>query len=466
MYNKTNQRVTACRSYTTTYSYDANNRLTMESKNESGTTTTSMFTYDDNGNLLTELDATNTAVVSHSYDGFNRLISSVVGTTTITYAYNPQGLRTSRTVGAATTEYLLDGGNVVGEITNGTTTTYLRGANLISDGTNYYLHNAHGDVVQLTDSTGTVTQTYDYDAFGNEKDPDEDDTNPFRFCGEYFDTATGLYYLRARYYDPTVGRFTQEDTHWNTANMIYGDTMQKLNVTVDAEGGEYFTAIPQLLAIRQAGNLYGYAVNSPVMFADHTGEIAFLIITGLIGAAIGGIAGAIHSYTTTGEISWQSVGIGALTGGLLGGGLGAVSGVLVAGSVVASTAAVTTGFSTLAVAISSGGWAAGVAFLMQNIQNATSNYTVLGHSPGYLELAKRIKARVFEIPTEIWNTLTGAQQWALNQEFLDVSISKGHEFIFSTNVYSARIGSYLYAEIQYLLSNGYHIVDEGWRMIR
>ena len=53
-----------------------------------------------------------------------------------------------------------------------------------------------------------VTKTYDYDAFGNEAEPSSTDTNPFRYCGEYFDTETGTYYLRARYYDPAVGRFT------------------------------------------------------------------------------------------------------------------------------------------------------------------------------------------------------------------------------------------------------------------
>ena len=277
--NRTQMTASGTDSYTTAYTYDANNRLTTEAKTQSGTTTTSIFTYDDNGNLLTELDATNTAVVNHSYDGFNRLISSVVGTTAITYTYNPQGIRTSRTVGTTTTQYLLDGGNVVGEITNGTTTTYLRGTNLISDGTNYYLYNAHGDVVQLTDSTGAVTQTYEYDVFGNEKNPSDTDTNPFRYCGEYYDTETGLYYLRARYYDPTVGRFTQEDTHWNTANMIYGDNPQKINEREDALGLKTYSYAPQILSIMQAGNLYVYGTSNPLKYYDPSGAAGELTLT-------------------------------------------------------------------------------------------------------------------------------------------------------------------------------------------
>ena len=149
--------------------------------------------------------------------------------------------------------------------------TYLRGANLISDGTSYYLYNAHGDVVQLTDSTGAVTKSYDYDAFGNERDPDEEDTNPFRYCGEYFDKETGTYYLRARYYDPLIGRFTQADTHWNTANMIYGDNPQKINEREDALGLKTYSYAPQISAVMQSGNLYVYGVNNPVTYADRTG---------------------------------------------------------------------------------------------------------------------------------------------------------------------------------------------------
>lgn len=51
------------------------------------------------------------------------------------------------------------------------------------------------------------------DAFGNEVNPSNEDSNPFRYCGEYYDVETGTYYLRARYYDPRIGRFLSEDTH-------------------------------------------------------------------------------------------------------------------------------------------------------------------------------------------------------------------------------------------------------------
>ena len=172
-----------------------------------------------------------------------------------------------------TTHYLLDGGNVIGEVEGDAATTYLRGVNLISSGGTYYLYNAHGDVVQLTNTNGELTRNYNYDAFGNERDPDEDDINPFRYCGEYYDTETGLYYLRARYYDPLIGRFTQEDTHWNTANMIYGDNPQKINEREDALGLKCYSYAPQLLSILQAGNLYVYTASNPVRYADPSGAL-------------------------------------------------------------------------------------------------------------------------------------------------------------------------------------------------
>jgi RHS repeat-associated protein len=77
----------------------------------------------------------------------------------------------------------------------------------------YYVTDPHGNVVQLTDEKGKVTKTYEYDSFGNEVKPNSKDDNPFRYCGEYYDKETEEVYLRARYYQPAVGRFLTRDTY-------------------------------------------------------------------------------------------------------------------------------------------------------------------------------------------------------------------------------------------------------------
>ena len=114
---------------------------------------------------------------------------------------------------------MLDGSDVVAETKNGTTTNYIRGVSgIISSsiqGTNnttkYYLSDGHGNVTSLTDSSGTIVKSYTYDAFGVEENPSDSDANPFRYCGEYYDSEIEQIYLRARYYDPSLGRFTQQD---------------------------------------------------------------------------------------------------------------------------------------------------------------------------------------------------------------------------------------------------------------
>ena len=128
---------------------------------------------------------------------------------------------------------------------------YLRGTSLAaayhytngakSDYT-YYAQNAHGDVVNLTDADGAVTKTYHYDAFGVEIDLDTGDVNAFRFCGEYFDTESGTLYLRARYYQASIGRFTQRDS-------LTGKIGDPLSL-----------------------NLYTYCHNNPVYYFDPSGH--------------------------------------------------------------------------------------------------------------------------------------------------------------------------------------------------
>ena len=129
-----------------------------------------------------------------------------------------------KTVGEQNTSFLLDGDNIVAETRGGSLVSrYVYGVNLVScrSGSSllYYHQNAHGDVVKITTAAGAVNRSYDYDAFGNEKDPASADANPFRYCGEYWDSETETYYLRARYYDPSIGRFTQQDTHWNASSL-------------------------------------------------------------------------------------------------------------------------------------------------------------------------------------------------------------------------------------------------------
>ena len=121
---------------------------------------------------------------------------------------------------------------------------YVYGFTLISQGNSlYYIYNAHGDVVKYMNSAGTVLKSYDYDAFGEEVNASASDANPFRYAGQYFDAETGTYYLRARYYSPALGRFTQQDA-WG-----YDDPTDPLSL-----------------------NLYVYCINNPVKYYDPNGR--------------------------------------------------------------------------------------------------------------------------------------------------------------------------------------------------
>ena len=189
------------------------------------------------------------------------------GSYTIDYTYRPDGLRHSKTVDGVKTTHIWNGANIVLELDDGGNVIdrYVRGMGLIKNGQNQWFHfNAHGDVVGLTNNSGDVTKTYRYDAFGVEINPDPNDKNPWRYCGEYLDLETNTYYLRARYYQPSTGRFLSEDTHWHSGNMIYGDNPR------DPLGLNRYT--PDITAIRQSGNLYVYCMGNPIRFVDPTGN--------------------------------------------------------------------------------------------------------------------------------------------------------------------------------------------------
>lgn len=240
--NRSNLVVTGNENYSVNYIYDPNNRLSYETKTIGADIETTNYAYDPNGNtlmtvkeLVTPVDgqqektyileagkSANTNITINHYNLLNQLIKTDTNGTRAEYTYNSQGIRTSKTVNDETTSFILDGGNVVAEQKDNNTIIYARGINLISriqlDKEEYYLFNDHGDVVHQVNDAGSIIKAYDYDAFGIEVNVDKADDNPFRYCGEYYDGETGTYYLRARYYNPFIGRFITEDSYKGQAD--------------------------------------------------------------------------------------------------------------------------------------------------------------------------------------------------------------------------------------------------------
>jgi len=225
-------------------------------------------------------------------------------THTISYAYNLDGLRRSKTVDGIITNHIWDGTNMTAEYNaNGVVfAKYIRGINLIfSDVTvgncnrMYCTYNAHGDVIQLYDSNGECVWSNYYDAFGNGNDNTPWIYNPFQYCGEYLDKETGSVYLRARYYQPVFGRFVSEDTHWNTGNMIYGDNPTKINESDEDDplALKTYTYVPDIQTIMQSGNLYVYCMNNPMICFDTSGYKVYVMgvtASAELSASVGGTA--------------------------------------------------------------------------------------------------------------------------------------------------------------------------------
>ena len=230
---------------TTAYQYNKNDELLRTDTLHTDTEKNDVVIYknDKNGNQLAtvnrseipaeakdtsyiDVDVTlgdnqlNDNVVNH-YNALNQLTETLTKNYKVSFTYDAEGLRTGKTVNGEKTIYVWDGDQVVMELSKGGAVQkrYIRGNDLVyaDKGENtektYYVTDMHGNVVQLLDESGNVTKTYEYDSFGNEVKPEKKDENPYRYCGEYYDKETEEVYLRARYYEPSVGRFITRDTY-------------------------------------------------------------------------------------------------------------------------------------------------------------------------------------------------------------------------------------------------------------
>ena len=268
------------------------------------------YSYDANGNQITKTVEGKTE--TNTYDGLNQLIGFTDGETTASYKYNADGLRTSKTVDGKTINHIWDGNKqIVVDMDDSdwySAEVYVRGTNLLAKFSKqsgnvktdyqYYTQNAHGDVVNLTDSTGAITKSYKYDAFGVEQNVDDADNNAFRYCGEYYDSESGTIYLRARYYDPTIGRFISRDS-------VTGENTDPLSL-----------------------NLYTYCHNNPIIGTDPSGHIPrWLKNTLKVAAGVAVIGGLAVATAVTGGAAAVVAGA-ALSGAIAGGASGAVIGTI------------------------------------------------------------------------------------------------------------------------------------------
>jgi RHS repeat-associated protein len=143
---------------------------------------------------------------------------------TITYKYDASGRRIEKAFdNGYKVQYIYDGGNVIAEYdsNNNLLRKYVHGAGVDepvcmidvadSNETYYYHFDGLGSVVALSDSEGDTVQLYGYNIYGQVLASDPNHPNPYMFTGRRFDIETGLYYYRARYYNPHIGRFMQTD---------------------------------------------------------------------------------------------------------------------------------------------------------------------------------------------------------------------------------------------------------------
>jgi RHS repeat-associated protein len=228
------------------YTYDAANEL-LTSQGRVIFNRDNQYQYDLNGNLVKKtqsIEGNIKLITSYTYDDENRLIDVTIQRgdkiREISFAYDPFGRRISRTVQQEdldednniidklldkqfyprTTFYIYDEQNIIAEYDDNRKliASYVHGPNIDEPlsaetrNTRIYYHTDGVDsITTLTNHMGHKVQEYDYDSFGNIKSTPFWIKQPYTYTGREFDYHTGLYYYRARYYDPKAGRFVTRD---------------------------------------------------------------------------------------------------------------------------------------------------------------------------------------------------------------------------------------------------------------
>ena len=214
------------------FAYDAvGNRTTggsvVNAGNQLTADATHSYQYDDNGNLTRKTLLATGNYTQYTYDAENRLTKVedfVAGnptpTATSTYRYDGLGRRIEKVTPPGTRRYIYDGEDILLEYdgSNVLQARYTHGPGIdepiavTKGGSTFFYHqDGLGTVTELTDTTGAVAKAYAYDAYGTIVDQTGTVEQPYTYTGRELDSETGLYYYRARYYDPATGRWLQKD---------------------------------------------------------------------------------------------------------------------------------------------------------------------------------------------------------------------------------------------------------------
>jgi RHS repeat-associated protein len=231
-------------------SYSVDNAGNRTAKTDQATSVMSNYTFDaiyqltqwGTASLYYDAEGNMTSDGSNSYvwNARNQLASMDFGA--FSFEYDAYGRRVGKTGLGTTTNYLYDRANIVQELVSGTPTANLLTGGIDeiftrtdSNGTADFLRDALGSTIALADSSGTVQTEYMYEPFGNVT-INGSVTTPYQYTGRE-NEGTGLYFYRARYYDPALARFISEDP-------------------AGFAGGI---------------NLYGYVANDPLRYTDPFG---------------------------------------------------------------------------------------------------------------------------------------------------------------------------------------------------
>ena len=175
------------------------------------------YSYSAQGDRTAKTPASGSST-SYSWDEADHLAQVATGSASTSFVYDGTGLRQSETAGSATTYFTWDTEGALPLLLSDGANSYIYGPagtpveQVSSSGTpTYLLADQLGSTRALTNASGSVTATFSYDAWGNLTGSTGSATTPFMYAGQYYDSATGLYYMQARYYDPASGQFLSLD---------------------------------------------------------------------------------------------------------------------------------------------------------------------------------------------------------------------------------------------------------------